>query len=87
MKDNKKDVKNENTSKPKDTKQLHEIELLHADNAKLVNENADLKEKNLRVQADLINYRNRKEKETQDLLKYANEDIILELLQIGRAHV
>lgn len=49
---------------------------------KLENSLKDLEDKNLRLQADLINYRIRKEKETSDLLKYANEDLILELLPI-----
>ena len=82
MENKKKDVKTEvKTSKP-ESNPNRELELLHEDNDKLVHANQELTEKNLRLQADLINYRNRKEKETEDLLKYANEDIVLELLPI-----
>lgn len=42
----------------------------------------ELEEKNLRVQADTINYRNRKDEEVSRMLKYANEDIVMELLPI-----
>ncbi len=42
----------------------------------------ELEEKNLRTQAELINYRRRKEEETTRLLKYANEDLAKELLPI-----
>ena len=42
----------------------------------------DLQDKNLRTQAELINYRMRKDEEVSRILKYANEDIVLELLPI-----
>lgn len=42
----------------------------------------ELEEKVLRSQAELINYRRRKEEEQTRLLKYANEDIVKELLPI-----
>lgn len=48
----------------------------------LKQKNAELEEKVLRSQAELINYRKRKEEETVRLLKYANEDIAKELLPI-----
>ena len=37
-------------------------------------------EKALSYQAELINYRKRKDEETEKKLKYANEDLILEIL-------
>lgn len=40
------------------------------------------KEKNMRIQAEMINYKKRKEEETSNLLKYANEDLVSELLPI-----
>ena len=49
---------------------------------KLSEENAALVEKVKLAQAELINYRRRKDEETQSLLKYANQDLILELLQV-----
>lgn len=42
----------------------------------------DLEEAALRSQAELVNYRRRKDDETTRMLKYANEDIILEFLPI-----
>ena len=40
----------------------------------------ELETKNLSVQADMINYRKRKEEETAKMLKYASEDIVTDLL-------
>ncbi len=40
------------------------------------------KEKNMRIQAEMINYKKRKEEETSNLLKYANEDLVSELLPV-----
>lgn len=42
----------------------------------------ELQDKNLRTQAELINYRTRKDEEVSRMLKYANEDMVLELLPI-----
>ena len=42
----------------------------------------ELQDKNLRTQAELINYRTRKDEEVARMMKYANEDIALELLPI-----
>ena len=42
----------------------------------------DLEEKNLREKAELINYRKRKDEEVVRMLKYANEDLALEILPI-----
>lgn len=42
----------------------------------------DLKEALLRNQADLQNYKRRKEEETEKVLKYKNEELIKELLNI-----
>lgn len=48
----------------------------------LKNKIKELEEKSLRDQADLINYRKRKDEEVSRLLKYSNEDIISDLLPI-----
>lgn len=42
----------------------------------------ELEEKNLREKAELINYRKRKDEEVVRMLKYANEDLALEILPI-----
>lgn len=49
---------------------------------KLEEENSKLVEKIKLAQAELINYRKRKDEETNNLLKYANKDLVLELLPI-----
>ena len=71
--DNKKECKHHH-----DKKEKHEHKEIE-DLKKLVRE---LQDKNLRTQAELINYRNRKDEEVSRMLKYANEDIVLELLPI-----
>ena len=43
---------------------------------------SEAEEKALRYHAELINYRKRKDEETEKKLKYANEDLILEILPV-----
>ena len=50
--------------------------------ARLTDENNNLVEKVKLAQAELINYRKRKDEETANLLKYANQDLILEIIQV-----
>jgi len=40
------------------------------------------KEKNLRVQAELVNYKRRRDEEVANMFKYASEDIIISLLPV-----
>lgn len=49
---------------------------------KLEEENKNLLEKVKLAQADLVNYRRRKDDEVATTLKYANKDLILELLSV-----
>lgn len=49
---------------------------------KLEEENNTLMEKVKLAQADLINYRRRKDEEVATILKYANKDLILELISV-----
>ena len=49
---------------------------------RLTEENKNLVEKVKLAQAELINYRKRKDEETQNLLKYANQDLILEIIPV-----
>lgn len=50
--------------------------------AKLEEENKQLVEKVKLAQAELVNYRRRKDEETANILKYANKDLILELITL-----
>ena len=42
----------------------------------------DAKNKSLSAQAELINYRKRKDEEVSNMLKYANQDLILDIIQV-----
>jgi len=48
----------------------------------MIMELGEEKEKNLRIQAEFQNYKKRREDETSNMMKYANEDIITSLLPI-----
>lgn len=50
--------------------------------AKLEEEKKVFEEKVRYAQAELINYRKRKEEETATMLKYANQDLIFEIIQV-----
>lgn len=49
---------------------------------KMTQENQELQNKVLTAQADNVNYRKRKDEETSNLLKFANQDLICDLLPI-----
>ena len=57
-------------------------EKIKEDLKKLEEENKHLLEKVQLAQAELINYRKRKDDETASILKYANQDLIMELIPI-----
>ena len=63
-----------------DTKLNNEMLKLEEEIRTLTNENKALLEKIKLTQADLINYRKRKDEETANIIKYANQDIIKDLL-------
>ncbi len=72
-----------------ETKELEQDTLLNEEMLKLeeeinslVDTNKGLEEKVKLAQAELINYRRRKDEETENLLKYANTGIITEILPI-----
>ena len=66
----------------KETKEIKKIEITKEEFEKLKQEIEDANEKFLRSQADLINYRKRKDEEVERYLKYANEDLILDILTV-----
>ena len=55
---------------------------LYAEIERLSAENTVLAEKVKFAQAELINYRRRKDEETASMLKYANQDLIMELINV-----
>ncbi len=70
-----KEIKEEHKIKKKDKKFQKEIE-------ELKQQLKDEKEKSLRIQAEMINFRKRKEDEVANMYKYANEDILKSMLGI-----
>lgn len=63
-----------------DAKLNEEMLKLEEELHSLTEANASLEEKVKIAQAELINYRKRKDEETESMLKYANQSLILELL-------
>ncbi|MEG2351318.1 MAG: nucleotide exchange factor GrpE [Bacilli bacterium] len=76
----KKEVNTTTDDKKKKVKSTIELEIseVEAMNKKL----AESEEKALRMQAEMVNYRKRKDEETLKMLKYANEELVLEILPI-----
>ncbi len=65
-----------------DTKINNEMLKLEEELQNLTEENKALTEKVKLIQADSINYRKRKDEETANAMKYANQDIIKDLLNV-----
>ena len=62
--------------------ELNEIEVLNKKIEELTEKNKMLEEKVLYKDAELINYRKRKDDEVSSMLRYANADIIIQMLSI-----
>ncbi len=71
------DIKESNEKKPKEEKNLDKEKIIA-----LENEIKKLNNDILLVKADMQNYRKRKDEESANLLKYANQDLMLELIPI-----
>lgn len=76
-----KKVKKEKKSK-KDSKLKEENEKLLDQIKQLQSDNQALVDKVKLTQAELVNYRKRKDEETQNMLKFANQDLITELINV-----
>ena len=69
-----------NNSEPKDNNAINQE--AHENELKKLNDTIiDLENKLKYQQAELVNYRKRKDEETANMLKFANQDLILELIQ------
>ena len=79
-KDEKKEHKQKENKKDKRLKE--ELTKNQDEIKKLSEENKTLLEKIKLSQAELVNYRKRKDEETEGLLKFANQDLIMELLPV-----
>ena len=85
----KKDINIEETEILEETKELEQDTKLNNEMLKLENEintlteaNKDLEAKVKTAQAELVNYRRRKDEEVTNTLKYANQDLITEIIPI-----
>lgn len=83
-KDKKEEVIEEKVSEAESNEEVIEekIELTKEEIMVMNQKISDAEEKALRASAELVNYRKRKDEEVVRMLKYANEDLILELLPI-----
>ena len=81
----------ENKEHKKEKKEKHkkeheslrkELEELKKENETLKQTNGELLNKMQYTQAEMINYRKRSEKETENRLKFANQDLIMEIIPI-----
>ncbi|TYB32270.1 MAG: nucleotide exchange factor GrpE [Flexistipes sinusarabici] len=73
----------ESEEKQSDEKEKdEEVEILRKDREKLAKELQEAQDKVLRISADTDNYRKRLAKESEDKVKYANQGLILDLLNV-----
>ncbi len=75
----------ENKDKEKNEEIKKEPKKTHKNNKELehaLNELALEREKSMRIQAEMMNFRKRKEDEVANIRKYANEDILLRLVSV-----
>ena len=75
-------ISEETKEMAQDTKLNEEMLKLEEEIRTLTEENKTLAEKVKLAQAETINYRKRKDEEVSSLLKYANEDLIKELIDL-----
>ena len=73
----------DNKDLEQDTKLNEEMLKLEEEIRNLTEENKTLTERVKLAQADLVNYRKRKDEETANTLKYANWDIIKDILNVS----
>ena len=78
-----KEEKDHKDKKHNKNKEIEDVIKLTKEEVEAINKKAkDAEERALRHQAELINYRKRKDEETEKMLRYANEGLILEILPV-----
>ena len=75
-------AKDKKKKKKKKKKENKELDKQNEEIEKLKKEKEELVEKVKYTQAELINYRQRKDEETENLLKYCNKDLIADIIPI-----
>ena len=81
-KDITKDMNKKVKKEHKENKKEDKVELTKEEALAMNQKIADAEDRFLRAQADLINYRKRKDEEVAKMLKYANEELVLEILPV-----
>jgi molecular chaperone GrpE len=76
------DVADPSTEEPPATESVEDLSSLQAQLEKAQNEAQEHYERFLRTAAELDNFRKRKEREVSDLRKYANQNLLRELLNV-----
>lgn len=76
------ELNNEEVASPKEEKKNKKENKKDKQIESLQKEIEELKNKNIRVTADMVNTIRRKDEENQRMMKYANESLILELLSV-----
>ena len=76
------EVVEENKEEVIEEQKIDETAALKETIAVLEKDLEEAKHKTLSAQAELINYRKRKDEEVTSMLKYANQDLILEIIQV-----
>lgn len=76
------ELNNEEAVSPKEEKKTKKENKKDKKIEELQKEINELKNKNIRVTADMVNTIRRKDEESQRMMKYANESLILELLSV-----
>jgi len=80
--DKEKNIQEEVETNDKEEKEVDEVTTLKETISILEKDLEEAKHKTLSAQAELINYRKRKDEEVTNMLKYANQDLILEIIQV-----
>jgi len=78
----KEEVKEKNKKNKKAKEESSKVEISQEEIEAMNFKVKEAEEKALRAHAELINYRKRKDEEIERMLKYSNEDIVLEILPI-----
>lgn len=76
------ETETDNSSEIQENIENEEIEKLQNEILELKNKNSELEDKLIRNNAELANFKRRKEEETSRIIKYSNEDIVKELLPV-----
>ena len=82
MSEENKNIEKNNETKKEPVKEPKKTHKNNKELEKVRNELALEREKSMRIQAEMMNFRKRKEDEVANIRKYANEDLLLQLVSV-----